>query len=49
MLAEHVPATTEIDRILLAAQTALALALVLAAYALAKLGRGWFPPHRPRP
>ncbi len=49
MTAEHVPLATEIDRIVLALQTAAALILVLAAYALAKFGRGWFPPHRPRP
>ncbi len=48
MAAEHVPAATEIDRIVLAIETAVALILVLASYAFVKLGRGWFPPHRPR-
>jgi hypothetical protein len=46
MQLEHVPLATDVDRIGLLVQVAVALAAALGAYAFAKLG-GWWPPHRP--
>ena len=48
MQPEHVPVPSDLDRVVLAVQTLIALVAVLAAYAAAKLGRGWWPPHRHR-
>lgn len=48
MAAEHV-ALSEAERLYLAVQVIGGIAIVLAAYAAAKLGTHLFPPHHPRP